>query len=564
MIPRPAPTYESTPGGSHRILKNRLPAIACGSALFRSLPAGVLAVAACLATHGAAAGTRDAGALGKADIETILPAVEETVKHAMDTWEVPGLAIGIVADDQLVYGKGFGVRRYGSDEPVDIDTLFQIGSSTKAFLGVTLAQLVDDGKLGWHDKVADLHPGFRLMDSWVTGEFEVADLLAQRSGLPQSVLTTMMTYDYPEEDIIAALRHITPVTSFRSAFAYQNAFHLVGGRIVARAGGTPDWEAFLTDRVLKPLGMNRSHGTAQAMLDTENRAAGHGCNFGQTPCVKPLFPFPYNAHGAGGLNSSVRDMAQWLRMHINGGEVDGTRIVSAEALETTYEQRVPVRGEVMQVFGMHPTDRGGYATGWFMHSIPTGRVTEHCGATIGYMGCVAFDPDRRVGIVVLTNRLMDLDLGLAPNLTHQIMALLHGRSDADFVDGRRSRTADMLQSYEQSLQVPHDAAPPRPLAEYTGSYESTVLGKVEVTVRDGRLAFEVGPRRLPVVLDPWSGDIFMSHTGLPVFHGDPSTETRPLRFTVDAQNRVDGFDWSGRGDHLGLPAFHRSTPGTRD
>ncbi|MFC4298032.1 serine hydrolase [Castellaniella hirudinis] len=524
----------------------------------RTLSAGMLA--ACAGGFGPhAVAAPDAHALSKADVQALAPGIEAAIQHAIDTWDVPGLAVGIVADDQLVYGKGFGVRRQGGDEPVDLDTLFQIGSSTKAFLGVTLAQLVDDGKLRWDDKVAGLYPGFRLMDAWVTGEFEVADLLAQRSGLPASVLTGMMTYDYPEEDIIAALRYITPVTSFRSTFAYQNAFHLIAGKIVARAGGAPDWETFLTDSVLRPLGMNHSHGTAQALLAVDNRATGHGCNFGQAPCAKPVFPFPYNAHGAGGLNSSVRDLAQWLRLHINGGEVDGKRIVSEQALETTYLQRVPMPPAVMKALGMHPADRGGYATGWFIHSVPEGRVIEHCGATIGFMGCVAFDPDRKAGIVLLTNRLMDLDLGLAPSLMHQVMAMLQGRRDADFVDARRAVYADALSAYEQSLQTPGDPAPPRALSAYVGAYENPALGKVTITDQDGRLVFKVGPRQLPVALDPWSGDVFMSHTELPVVQGDPVTETRPLRFTVNEQNRIDGFDWSGHGDHFGLPAFTRTS-----
>src|SRR5699024_2252208 len=126
---------------------------------------------------------------------------------------------------------------------------FEIGSTTKAFLGVTLAMCVEDGLLNWKDKVVDHYPGFQLADGHVTHEFQIDDLLAQRSGLPASTLTNLMVYGYDRKDIIHAMRYIEPVTSFRSAFAYQNAFHLVADELVAQVNGVASWDAFLKDRL---------------------------------------------------------------------------------------------------------------------------------------------------------------------------------------------------------------------------------------------------------------------------------------------------------------------------
>ena len=120
----------------------------------------------------------------EATVETVTPEAEAYIASGMTMFDLPGLAIGIVANDRLVYSKGFGVRSKGGGAPVDTRTIFQIGSTTKAFLAATIAIMVDRGKLKWDDRVVDLYPDFQMKDPWVTREFRVFDLLAQRSGLP--------------------------------------------------------------------------------------------------------------------------------------------------------------------------------------------------------------------------------------------------------------------------------------------------------------------------------------------------------------------------------------------
>src|SRR5262249_11327128 len=153
----------------------------------------------------------------------------------------PGLAVGIVAGDKLVYAKGFGVRSKSGGLPVDARTVFQIGSTTKAFLAATEAIMVDRGKLRWDDRVVDLDPEFQLKDPWVTREFRVFDLLAQRSSLPALVNDILAMYDFDDVALIRSLRNVEPVSSFRTTFAYTNITHLLASRIVAKAAGAPTW-----------------------------------------------------------------------------------------------------------------------------------------------------------------------------------------------------------------------------------------------------------------------------------------------------------------------------------
>lgn len=179
----------------------------------------------------------------------------------MKSFDVPGLAIGIVAGDKLVYAKGFGVRSKGG-APVDTQTIFQIGSTTKAFLSATMAIAVDRGKLHWDDRVVDLEPDFQMRDPWVTREFRVFDLLAQRSGLPPYANDFFGVLGFDRPALIRSLRYVEPVSSFRTTFAYTNITHILAGLIIAKAAGAADWNAVLQKDILDPLHMKDTTYTA--------------------------------------------------------------------------------------------------------------------------------------------------------------------------------------------------------------------------------------------------------------------------------------------------------------
>ncbi|MCK9511810.1 MAG: serine hydrolase [Pigmentiphaga sp.] len=526
------------------------------SGLRSSLASAAIALAAMAACAPAVSQTP----LPASEVEALLPQIESTIQAAMTAWEVPGLAVGIVADDQLVYAKGFGIREHGSNKAVDAETLFQIGSATKAFLGATEAILVDRGKLAWTDKVVDYYPEFRLADPWVTQQFEIGDLLAQRSGLPPWTLTSMMLYDYPRTDIIAALQFVAPISSFRSDFGYQNAFHLVAEKVIERAADAESWEAFLQSELLDPLGMSASSYTADAMRQAANRATGHRRE-AQAIIIDPWAPFPYNAGGAGGLNSSVKDMSRWLRFQINQGEIDGKRILSPRALRDTHQPRIALSGFMRDLLQTSEQDDVAYATGWLVHNTPQGRIIEHGGATTGFTSQVSFDPDRRVGVVVLTNLSVDFGNGAALPIGKSILDLLQGRPPVDHAGEALAALYKNRAAQEASLRPPANPQPPRPLEDYAGTYTSSVLGPVTIGLEEGKLAFTVGPRDARVALEPWSGDIFIAKVELPALGPHPYVETKKLRFFVDMQDNIAGFDWSDDSDGSGQPPFSRQAQG---
>lgn len=492
------------------------------------------------------------------DVKAIVSSLEATVESQMDAWGTPGVAIGIVAQDRLVYAQGFGVQEKGASRPVTPDSIFEIGSTTKAFLGVTLAMCVEDGLLGWSDKVVDHDPTFQLADGHVTRAFQIDDLLAQRSGLPFSALTNMMVYGYERADILRALRYVEPVSSFRSRFAYQNAFHIVADGLVAKLAGTPDWDTFLDERLLQPLHMHQTTSSRTAVPDAEHLTAGHLHQEDDT-VVNPDGPFLDSAGAAGNLHSSVNNLAQWVRLHLGEGTVDGHAIVDAKQLALTYVPRIALDGPIAADVRLGQHDTMSYATGWMTHATPQGRLIEHAGGTIGYNSHIGFDPDRKFGFIVLVNQSYQGGTGLAIPLGKTIADLLQGRPDHDYPGTALSHIHQDMADRQQRWQPPADARAPRPHDAYTGTYHSPALGTIKLqSQNDETLTFDLGPYAIPVSLKPYSGDVFHAAIPVPTYDGRPShVDHLKVQFVADEHDHIVRMLWLGDGDNAGQPPFER-------
>ena len=210
--------------------------------------------------------------------------LDSTVSRAMKEFEVPGMAVGIVKDGKLVYAKGYGVREYGKPGKVDADTLFQIGSNTKAFTAAALAILVDEGKINWDDKVIDHLAQFRMYDPYVTREFTIRDLLTHRSGLGLGAGDLMFfpASDFTRDEIMRGLRFLKPASSFRSKFDYDNLLYMVAGEIVPAVSGQ-SWEEFVEKRILDPLQMRPCAASYNRIQDRSDVAAPHVVVEGKLP-----------------------------------------------------------------------------------------------------------------------------------------------------------------------------------------------------------------------------------------------------------------------------------------
>jgi CubicO group peptidase (beta-lactamase class C family) len=427
----------------------------------------------------------------KARIQGLIPDLEAYIASGMTAFDNPGLGIGIVAGDELVYAEGFGVRKRGG-EPVDTRTVFQIGSATKGFLATTMAIAVDRGKFRWDDRIVDLDPEFQLKDAWVTREFRMFDVLAQRSGLPPYVNDMLSELGLDETGLIRSLRYVEPVSSFRSTFAYTNITHLEAGRVVAKLEGASDWEAVLRRDIFEPLGMTESSTTAEAIEAAANHAQGHRWSPDGTVEVPftPLFPYTYA--GAGAINSTVEDMARWIRVQLGDGSFEGKRIVSPENLAVTRMARVSVN------------DKTAYAMGWVIQMTPNGVLVWHNGGTPSFGSYVGVELNKQIGVVVLTN---EANVGFPDAIGAWVLDRLLGNPAVDHV-AERLKLAEAGAEKDAKLWVkPAIPRPSPPLAPLAGSFTHPAVGKAAVKQDGDALVMELAAGAA-LKLDPWDGDIF--------------------------------------------------------
>ncbi len=431
-----------------------------------------------------------------AAVQKLAPDLEAYVEAGMKDFDTPGTAIGIIVGDELVYAKGFGVRAKGSDAAVGTDTIFQIGSTTKAFLATTMAIAVDHDKFHWDDKVLDLLPDFQLKDPWVTREFRMFDLLAQRSGLPPYANDVLSALGYDSASMIHSLRFVEPVSSFRTTFAYTNITHLVAGDIVAAVEGASDWFAVLQKELLDPLGMDQTTYTAAAIEAAPNHASGH--RYQPDGSVEIPFDqfFPYNFAGSGAINSSVEQLVPWLRLLLDEGTLDGQTIVSKQNLATTWIPRVGLGDNVA------------YANGWVLLATPNGTVTWHNGGTDGFGAFIGLDRSRKIGVVVLTN---ETNVGFPDAIGLWTFDRLLGNPDVDHVASTLKRAVSGFEKGAKAFARPDNPQPPPPLAPLAGDFDSPVFGKATLSQSGEALVLTLAETGAGLQLDPWDGGVFTVH-----------------------------------------------------
>jgi CubicO group peptidase (beta-lactamase class C family) len=428
-------------------------------------------------------------------IEAMIPEVEAYTTTGMEAFDVPGLALGIVVGDKLVYARGFGVRSKGSGQPVDTRTIFQIGSTTKAFLAASIAIMIDRGKLQWDDRVVDLYPDFQMKDAWVTREFRVFDLLAQRSGL-QSLANDMLgMLGFDEAAMIHSLRYVDPTSSFRTTFGYTNITHLLASRIVADAAGAPSWNDVLQSELLEPLGMKDSTWTVEAIEGAANHAKGHRWT-PEGSVEVPLTPiFPYHLAGAGNINSNIEDMARWVRLQLGHGSFEGRQIVSPENLSVTRIARVGLSENVT------------YAMGWYNLETVNGAIVWHDGDALSFGSFVGLAPSKNVGIIILTN---ETNVGFPLALGAWILDRVLGNPDVDYIATKIVEEKAHFAAAAARFAPPTSPRPFPSLAPLAGAFVSPSFGNASVTVDGNALILEILATGAKLKLEPWDGDVFVA------------------------------------------------------
>ena len=417
-----------------------------------------------------------------------LEGFDAEVQQVMDDWSVPGLAIGIVKDSTVVFSEGFGVRDVEAETPVTEETLFAIGSSSKAFTAATLGILHDDGQLDWETPVREYLPRFDMHDDFAAEEMTAVDLLTHRSGLPRHDLV-WYGQDFSREELFSRLPHLEPSEPFRTPFQYQNLMYMTAGYLAGQLSGST-WEDVVRQRIFQPLGMASSTLSVETMQQAPNYARPYG---GGKDSLFALDFRNIDAVGpAGSINSSVSEMLPWVRLFLEGGTHAGTQVIDSTTVQQLMTPRIVIESPPLQ-FAPQAVPYTMYALGWFVQPYRGHRLLQHGGNIDGFSALVGFMPDDDLGFVILTNK----NGTPAPSiLMYELIDRMLDNDEVDWnqqiADQYAQATAGADSSQSADDQRVTDTQPSHALSDYVGQYTNPGYGTFEVTMRGDSLAGRYG------------------------------------------------------------------------
>ena len=464
-------------------------------------------------------------ASASAQSDTRAAEFDQYVTRALSQWKTTGLAVTVVKDGRVVFAKGYGVRESGKPEAVDTSTLFAIASTTKAMTAAAIGMLVDEGKVSWDDPVTKHIPGFQVQDPWVTREVTVRDLLTHRAGLGNADYLWYAS-DYPTDTLISRVALLKPAYSMRAGFIYQNVMYIVAGQVVAAASGMP-WSEFVRRRIFDPVGMRNTYALLSLVPPGANAASPHFRYGGDTIGVARRDE-SQSIGPAGDVWSTVADMSKWALFLLDSGRVNGKPLLKPDTWSELFTpQTIVPPDEFYPSQQLTKPKWRTYGLGWFQHDYRGKKLDFHTGSLAGMVAILGLIHDDRFGVFV------------SGNLDHSEIrhALMYKAADTWAAGPGRDWSTDLLAIYDRqrvrrdSTRAAAEASrirntrPSLELAKYAGTYENATLGRLTVTLTDGKLRFDAG-RALRGTLEHWHYDRFR------VRYDDRWQGTDPVTFTI--------------------------------
>jgi CubicO group peptidase (beta-lactamase class C family) len=444
------------------------------------------------------------------------PDLDVYAARALKTFDVPGLSIAIVKDGKTLFAKGYGVRKIGASTPVDENTLFGIGSNTKAFTSAALASLVDAHKISWDDPVYQRLPGFQMYDPYVSHEMTIRDLLTHRSGmgLGEGDLLFWPHTTFTRDDIIYRLRFMKPASSFRSRFAYDNLMYIAAGQIIPAVTGK-SWEDYIREKILVPLGMNTTNLSNAAFKSTDNYAFPHSKVDGKLKVID--FVNLDNAGPAGSINSSVSEMAKWITLQLHRGKFpnsDNRLFSEAQSHQMWSPQTILPIGDGSGPLASLRPHFADYALGWGLRDYHGRKLVGHTGGVAGFVSRVMLVPEENLGVVILTNA---ESAGAFDSILFHILDHYFGLPATDWIAAWKAADEAQQKEAEEVTQKQNtgraaDSKPSLSIEKYAGTYTDPWYGPVTIRVENGKLIFTMDHTpNASADLQHWQYDTFKAH-----------------------------------------------------
>jgi CubicO group peptidase (beta-lactamase class C family) len=414
----------------------------------------------------------------------IKDSLDNYIKTGLKDWDIPGLSIVVVKNGDVVYMKGFGVRDIKSNKPVDDQTLFMIASNTKLFTGTALALLETRGRISLNDRITKYHPSYRLYDSSTTNMVTIRDLLSHRIGTKtfQGDFTFWNT-TLSREEIMKRMRLLKPSQQFRQDYGYCNSCFLTAGEVIPKVTGQP-WEKFVSDSILRPLGMNNTLVLSTGVAMQSNVAVPYTTSYTNT-----IMQVPYdnwnNLAPAASIVSNVNELSHWLIMQLDSGRYQGKQIIPWQAIQKTRDANIITGSRKAALFPIHFR---AYGLGLFMADYNGRQVFWHTGGAGGMVSNVCFVPEEKLGIAILTN---NDNQGFFEALRYQVLDSYVGvpyvnRSLQQLGGFRRQMKAQVDEINGWKARV-KGQKPELPLPSYTGTYSNDLYGNIQISQSGNQL-----------------------------------------------------------------------------
>lgn len=429
---------------------------------------------------------------------------------ALTDYNVPGMAIAIVKDGQVVLSKGYGVKNVNTNEKVDDKTLFAIASNSKAFTSAALAMLVDEGKIKWSDKVRTYLPYFQLYSPYVSEEMTIRDLLTHRTGLA-TFSGDLIWYGttHSREEVIKRAKYLQPVYGFRETYGYSNIMYLAAGEVIAKVSGK-SWDDFIKEKFFTPLGMKDSNTSIRDFRIGGNIASPHNEVEGKN------IPIEYvnwdNINAAGSINANVSELTQWIKLQLGKGTLDGKKYWSEQRSYEMWENITAKPVSKWQRDNMPTRHFNGYGLGWDLMEYGGKKVISHGGGYDGMISKTILVPEINLGFVLLTNNNNSLPSALSFDILDEYLGVRENKDwTATFLQFKKEdEIATKIHLKEDDAMRAIDTKPSLALKEYAGTYSSEMYGDVVVSLgREDNLLIDFKPTALfKGELSHWHYDTF--------------------------------------------------------
>lgn len=472
---------------------------------------------------------------------------KEQLKHldnyyqkSLEEWHIPGMAIAIVKDGKIVFSKGYGYADINKKTKVDGNTLFAIASNSKAFTASALAQLVDQGKIKWTDKVIDYLPYFKLYDDYTTNHTTIEDLLCHRNGL-KTFSGDLLWYGttLSQEEIIHKQQHLKPIYPFRTQFGYSNIAFITAGKVLEKVTDTT-WTDYVSTHFLKPLKMDRTLTSTNQLKNATNVATPYFYENGKHFDLK--WVNWDNMAPAGALISSVNDYAKWLILNNNEGKLDGKTFISEKSfnnITTPHTNRAVGKNDQRVHFKS-------YGLGWGLQDYQGYKMIGHGGGYDGMISKSTFVPEKKLGIIVLTNSLNWLPTALVNKTLDVILAEQMNAKDwsGDWLKLKENQDIHSQKEWTKNENKRGKLGKKsKSLTAYTGTYKDKMYGTVTISLKNEKLHFSMNETPIySAILKHWNHDIFT------------------FRFDTNLSSLPEGKLWFDMNENGNIKSLHINVP----